>query len=201
MEFNEKLKKLRTDAGLTQEQLAEKLYVSRTAVSKWESGRGYPNIDSLKAIAKTFHVSVDALIGGEEMITLAEEDKKGAGRRLLALLCGMLDCLAVLLLFLPVFGERGAEGVSSVALPALTGIGAWLKVLFIAAVGVTALNGACAVVLVNFDRPLWDRHRLVTGMVLSVLGTALFILTRQPYAGFFFFCLALAKGILVWRSR
>ena len=41
MEFHEKLQKLRSDEGLTQDELAEKLFVSRTAISKWESGRGY----------------------------------------------------------------------------------------------------------------------------------------------------------------
>ena len=46
MEFGEKLQELRKKKGLTQEELAEALYVSRTAVSKWELGRGYPNIDS-----------------------------------------------------------------------------------------------------------------------------------------------------------
>ena len=50
MEFGEKVQKLRNQNKWTQEQLAEKLYVSRTAVSKWESGKGYPNIDSLKTI-------------------------------------------------------------------------------------------------------------------------------------------------------
>ena len=52
MTFGEKLKKLRTDSGLTQYELAEKIYVTRTAISKWESDRGYPNIDSLKATAQ-----------------------------------------------------------------------------------------------------------------------------------------------------
>ena len=51
MEFCEKLQELRKNHRLTQEELAEQLYVSRTAISKWESGRGYPSIDSLKAIA------------------------------------------------------------------------------------------------------------------------------------------------------
>ena len=54
MEFNEKLQTLRKQKNLTQEELAEALFVSRTAVSKWESGRGYPGIDSLKAMAKFF---------------------------------------------------------------------------------------------------------------------------------------------------
>ena len=54
MEFNEKLQELRKQKGLTQEELAEALYVSRTAISKWESGSGYPNIDSLKAISNYF---------------------------------------------------------------------------------------------------------------------------------------------------
>ena len=52
MELNEKLLQLRKQKGLTQEALADALFVSRTAISKWESGRGYPNIDSLKAIAQ-----------------------------------------------------------------------------------------------------------------------------------------------------
>ena len=73
MEFNEKLQELRKQKGLTQEELAEALFVSRTAVSKWESGRGYPNIESLKAIAKFFRVTVDALLTGEELLTISEE--------------------------------------------------------------------------------------------------------------------------------
>ncbi len=46
MEFSDKLQQLRKQNNLTQEQPAEQLFVSRTAVSKWESGRGYPNIES-----------------------------------------------------------------------------------------------------------------------------------------------------------
>ena len=64
MEFNEKLRELRKQKGLTQEELAEAIYVSRTAISKWESGRGYPNIDSLKAIARVFSLSIVVIFGG-----------------------------------------------------------------------------------------------------------------------------------------
>ena len=76
MEFNEKLQQLRTGKNLTQEQLAEQLYVSRTAISKWESGKGYPNIESLKCISKFFSVTIDELLSGEELITLAETENR-----------------------------------------------------------------------------------------------------------------------------
>jgi transcriptional regulator with XRE-family HTH domain len=72
MEFHEKLQQLRKQNQLTQEQLAEQLYVSRTAVSKWESGKGYPNIESLKCISKLFSVTIDELLSSDELIVLAE---------------------------------------------------------------------------------------------------------------------------------
>ena len=52
MTFGQKLKKLRTENNLTQEELAEALFVTRTAVSKWETDKGYPGIDSLKIITQ-----------------------------------------------------------------------------------------------------------------------------------------------------
>ena len=101
MEFHEKLQALRKEKGLTQEELAEQLYVSRTAVSKWESGRGIPNIESLKAISRLFSVSVDALLSGEEILAIAEKDSKEKERSIGSLVFGLLDCSMVLLLFLP----------------------------------------------------------------------------------------------------
>lgn len=67
MTFGEKLKQLREQQGMTQEDLAAKLYVSRTAISKWETNRSYPSIDSLKAIQKLFGTSIDDLISDEDI--------------------------------------------------------------------------------------------------------------------------------------
>ena len=58
----EKIKELRKKKGLTQEDLASELNVSRQAITKWESGDGAPDIDNLRNIALFFHVSVDYLI-------------------------------------------------------------------------------------------------------------------------------------------
>ena len=99
MEFYEKLQELRKSRGLTQEELAEMLYVSRTAISKWESGRGYPNIDSLKAISKCFSVSLDDLLSSETILIIAEEDGKQKEGRMQSLVFGLLDCGFALLLF------------------------------------------------------------------------------------------------------
>lgn len=68
MTLGEKLKEARKDAGLTQEQLAEKLCVSRQAVTKWESNRGMPDIGNLKAIATLLNVSIDYLVDNDSSI-------------------------------------------------------------------------------------------------------------------------------------
>lgn len=62
MTLGEKLKNARTNAGLSQEQLAERLCVSRAAVAKWETNKGLPDIMNLKAISKLLDVSIDALL-------------------------------------------------------------------------------------------------------------------------------------------
>ena len=76
MEFNQKLIELRKKKGLTQEELGAILFVSRTAISKWESGRGYPNLDTLKTMSKFFGVTVDELLSCDQLLSVAEQDGK-----------------------------------------------------------------------------------------------------------------------------
>ena len=199
MEFHEKLQELRKSRSLTQEELAEAIFVSRTAVSKWESGRGYPNIDSLKALSRFFSVTVDELICPEEILSAAEREKKAFADRVLSLLCGALDVLPALLLFLPVFGN-GSDSTDAVSLFRLTGIAPWIKSLFAALLIVMVLNGICGAVVSHFDRPVWNRHRIITGMALSVIASAVFLITRQPYAGIVCFAILVVKGVLLLRT-
>ena len=69
--LSEKLKKYRTDNNLTQEEFAAKLFVTRNAVSKWENDNGYPNIDTLKDIAKLLNVTIDELLGDDDVKSIA----------------------------------------------------------------------------------------------------------------------------------
>ena len=103
LEFNEKLQELRKSKGLTQEELAEALYVSRTAISKWETGRGYPGIDSLKEISTFFSVTIDELLSGEKILLIAEKENKSNIRKMCNLLLGIVDVLAVALIILPLY--------------------------------------------------------------------------------------------------
>jgi transcriptional regulator with XRE-family HTH domain len=63
-----KLKELRTEAGLTQEQVAEKLGVTRSAIARWESGKGIPDISNLILISDYFNISLDEMIKGDDAV-------------------------------------------------------------------------------------------------------------------------------------
>lgn len=95
MTFGEKLKKLRNDNNITQEQLAEKIYVTRTAVSKWETGRGFPAIDSLKLISGLFGVSIDDLLSERDIENKLLLEKKISKRFYFA----AIACLALSTVF------------------------------------------------------------------------------------------------------
>lgn len=68
MKLGEKIKEARKQCGLSQEQLAEKMAVSRSAVAKWEANNGLPDVDNLKALAQLLNVSVDYLLDDGEVI-------------------------------------------------------------------------------------------------------------------------------------
>ena len=72
MTFGEKLKEARKNAGLSQEQLAEKMSVSRSAVAKWESDKGMPDVNTLKVMAQMLDVSVDYLLDDGEKLSFSE---------------------------------------------------------------------------------------------------------------------------------
>lgn len=66
MTVGEKIKEARRQCGLSQQQLAEKMLVSRSAVAKWEAGNGLPDVDNVKALAQLLNVSIDYLLGEGE---------------------------------------------------------------------------------------------------------------------------------------
>ena len=104
-----------------------------------------------------------------------------------------------LLLFLPVFGN-GTDSPSSVSLLEMTGLSPWIRAVFAALIALTVLNGICGLIISHFDKPVWNRRLLLTGMALTIAGAAVFMLTRQPYAGIFCLAMLVVKGLLIGKG-
>ena len=200
MEFNKKLQELRKQKGLTQEELAEALYVSRAAVSKWESGRGYPNIDSLKEISRFFSVTIDDLLSGSEILTIAEEDQKQKNSLLLDLVFGLLDLSVSMFLFLPLFGQREHDTVYEVSLLALSNIAPYLMGAYIAIIAGMILWGILTLALQNYNGKFWVNSKRRISFLLGGSGTLLFIVSMQPYAAALLF-IFLSIKILIFVKK
>ena len=197
MEFNEKLQELRKQKGLTQEELAEILFVSRTAISKWESGRGYPNIDSLKAISKFFGVTIDELLSGDELLTIAEEDTKQKEKHFFDLVFGMLDCSIAMYFFLPFFGQKTNAIIQEVPLLSLTEIAPYLKTTyFVVVIGIIA-SGILTLALQNCYHTFWVKNKSKMSLALNAVGAFLFIISSQPYAAAFLFIFLVIKALML----
>lgn len=192
MEFNEKLQELRKQKELTQEELANALYVSRTAVSKWESGRGYPNIDSLKAIAKFFSVSIDELLTGGEALSIAEEDNKQKQQKSRSLIFSLLDLSCIMALLLPLFREKNGETVHAVSLLKLNGIAPYLNFAYWIIITATIVSGAFFLALQ--DRyPALKKYQSKVSLAFNALGVLLLIISSQPYAAALLFVFLIIK--------
>ena len=201
MEFNEKLQELRKQKGLTQEELAEVLFVSRTAVSKWESGRGYPNIDSLKAIAKFFGVTIDELLSGDELLTIAEEDTRQKENHFRDLVFGLLDCSIAMFFFLPFFGQKADTIIEEVSLLSLTEITPYLRFLYFAVVIGMIGSGLAMLALQNCQTAFWAKNKRMLSLATNAAGVLLFIISSHPYAAaFLFIFLAIKVFMLIKRQ-
>ena len=197
MEFNEKLQELRKNKGLTQEELAEALYVSRTAISKWESGRGYPSIDSLKEIAKYFSVTIDELLSSDEVLSIAEEDNKQKETHLRSLVFGLLDISVLMFFFLPFFGQKANGVIQEVSLLSLNEITTYLKTAYYAIVISIAVYGILILTFQNCQKTFWVNNRDKISLILNVAAVLLFIISSQVYAGAFLFIFLVIKALML----
>lgn len=197
MEFYEKLQELRKSKGLTQEELAEALYVSRTAVSKWESGRGYPSIDSLKEISSYFSVSIDELLSGEKLLSIAERENKSNIQNLCDMLIGILDLLSVTLIVLPLYPNPIDGYIFSVNLFSYTETTSFNRFVYWG-LFTTLMAAGIAKILLTRLKIVKGRKLLTAGsMGLSILAVLFLAMTREAYAVTMAFLLFVTKGILL----
>lgn len=113
VEFGEQLRRAREEKGMTQQSLAERLYVTRQAVSRWECGDRYPDLLTTKKISQILDISLDELLSGKEMDKAAERnpviEKKGIRNLMIALYAAtsvsLLITVADILLRFPLQSE------------------------------------------------------------------------------------------------
>ena len=199
MEFHEKLQELRKSRGLTQEELAEALFVSRTAISKWESGRGYPSIDSLKEISNYFSVSIDDLLSGERLLSIAEKENKSNIQGMCDLLLGIVDLLSFMLIVLPLYQNPVNGYIYSVNLfeykitTVLNRLVFWI--LFIALIVI----GLIKIVLTRLK--VLKGNRIITwcSVVMSIFTILFLAMAGEPYAITAAFLLFIIKGVLIFK--
>ena len=196
MEFHEKLQELRKNRGLTQEELAQDLYVSRTAISKWESGRGYPSIDSLKEISNYFSVTIDELLSNEKLISIAEKENKANIQKLCDLLFGIVDLFSFILIVLPLYPNSIDGYIYSVNLfdySKIVSSNQWIYwIMFLALI----VTGIVKILLTQLKFEKGQKFVTGSSMGISIMIVLFLAMTREAYAITTVFLLLIIKGML-----
>ena len=198
MEFHEKLQELRKRRGMTQEELAEAIYVSRTAISKWESGRGYPSIDSLKEISAYFSVSIDDLLSGEKLLLIAEKENHSNIESICGLLLGMVDLLSVMLIVLPLYPKMVDGYIYSVNLWTYTETAMYNRAMYWVLYLALAACGLWKIFQVH--RKKENKNLTYFSLALSIATVLYLVLAREAYAATFAVMLLLFKVFLMFKS-
>lgn len=97
MNFSKQLKKYRKLNGFNQEDLAEKIYVTRQTISKWENDKNYPDIHNLIALSTLFDISLDELVKGDvdKMKSIIEHEKMDKNTKGMAIFLGLMLIIGV----------------------------------------------------------------------------------------------------------
>lgn len=198
MELSEKIQKIRKEHNLTQEQFAEKLFVSRTAVSKWETGRGMPSMESLQMIAKLFHITLDELLSTEEIVVIAESENKENIKRFASYIDGIINLAALLALLLPLYKVEDNGFFYSVPLYQL---GGWQGLVFWIAPIIMILCGIVGLLLIGREHEKLSRTIGTVGTIAHVSAIMILIVSGHPYPTVLLFFMFALKGVLLLKKH
>ena len=193
MELNKKIKQIRNDNKLTQEQFAEKMLVSRTAVSKWENGTCYPSIDSLKYMSQTFNISLDKLLSSEEILEIAKTENQSNISKYNSLLFCLLDIIRIIFIFLPLYSYKTNNFIYSVSLFNSNDLGTTLKIIFMLIYIIFLVLGIIELIF-NYK----GNNVLINkiSLFLDVISIFVLLFTKQPYVIALLFVIFIIKIIM-----
>ena len=154
-----------------------------------------------KEISRFFSVTIDDLLSGSEILTIAEEDQKQKNSLLLDLVFGLLDLSVSMFLFLPLFGQREHDTVYEVSLLALSNIAPYLMGAYIIIIAGMILWGILTLALQNCNGKFWVNYKRRISFLLGGSGTLLFIVSMQPYAAAFLFIFLSIKVLIFCKKQ
>ena len=198
MEFHEKLQELRTSRNLTQEELAEELYVSRTAISKWESGRGYPSIDSLKTISGFFSILIDELLSADALVSIAEKENRSNIQRICDVLFGTVDLIGILLALLPLYSRQMDNSVIAVNLWEFKPANGWICIICWLLIVAFVLLGIAKMVLNHMCIDNGKNAITISSLLISMTAVLYFSMIRETYCVVIVFLQLMIKGGLLF---
>lgn len=195
MEFNEKLQELRKNRGLTQEELSEHLFVSRTAISKWESGRGYPSIDSLKEISRYFSISIDELLSTENLIHLVENENKNHRQFISNLIFAISDVFSFLLIILPLYPKSINDYIYSVNLYHYTQISTFNRSIYLLLFIALILCGIFNLLMMYLKKKKYNSLIHQISFITNIIVLICLVLAKEVYSSLLIILLILIKGV------
>ena len=198
MEFHEKLQELRKSRNLTQEELAEELYVSRTAISKWESGRGYPSIDSLKTISGFFSILIDELLSADALVSIAEKENRSNIQRICDVLFGTVDLIGILLALLPLYSRQMDNSVIAVNLWEFKPANGWICIICWLLIVAFVLLGIVKIVLNHMYIDNGKNAITISSVLISMTAVLYFSMIRETYCVVIVFLQLMIKGGLLF---
>ena len=194
LELSKKIKQIRNDNKLTQEQFAEKMLVSRTAVSKWENGTCYPSIDSLKYMSQIFNISLDKLLSSEEILEIAKTENQSNISEYNSLLFCLLDIVRIIFIFLPLYSYKTNDFIYSVSLLNSNDLGSKLKIIFVL-IFITFLILGIIELILNYK----GNNGLINkiSIFLDMISIFVLLFTKQPYVIALMFVIFIIKIIML----
>ena len=194
MELSKKIKQIRNENKLTQEQFAEKMLVSRTAVSKWENGTCYPSIDSLKYMSQTFKISLDKLLSNEEILEIAKIENQSNISKYNSLLFCLLDIIRIVFIFLPLYSYKTNDFIYSVSLFNSNDLNSTLKIIFML---IFIIFLALGIIELIFNYKGNNRFLNKISIFLDVISIFVLLFTKQPYVIALMFVIFIIKTIML----
>ena len=161
------------------------------------AGRGYPSIDSLKEISNYFSVTIDDLLLGEKLLSIAEKENKSNLRNMCDLLLGILDLCSFILIVLPLYPNLVNGFVYSVNLFAYTQTTMLNRLLYWILFITLVVTGIIKLLLTKFGIERCNKIMTGVSMVISTLSVLFLAMTGETYAVIVVFFLLVIKGVLL----